>query len=93
MSDPQQTPNPQQSGKSCPECSAEMAPVYLIDRGHGNSHKGLEYAAEEGWWPFRLPSAGKVHAFMCSECGRILLYGYPHGAPNPPTGSGNVSLF
>ena len=65
------------TGKKCPECDAEMGPIYLIDRGHGDQHRDMEYAAEEGWFLWRFPTAGKVRAFMCNECGRILLYGQP----------------
>jgi hypothetical protein len=82
----EQGPQEPAGRKKCPECAGEMGPIYLIDRGHGNNHREMEYAVEEGGWLFRLPAEGKVHAFICVECGRILLYGHPHHVYEPPTG-------
>lgn len=64
----------------CPQCQATMAPIVLMDRYHPNSRfsQELEYRLpgdKPSFWTGKYPSGGKVQAFMCGDCGRIVLYG------------------
>ncbi len=66
--------------KSCPDCNEAMTEIRLIDKAHSNVHQDVEYAlavAKRGFWLGRFPVEGKVAAFMCGQCGRIILYGKP----------------
>jgi hypothetical protein len=63
-----------------------MAPIDIIDKTvtttgyNAPKQTALEYALPGGGpslWAGRVPVAGRVAAFMCADCGRILLYGQP----------------
>ena len=69
--------------KSCPDCETELRPIQLLDATHpgwtseGSQHTNLSYAAIDATRSFfgKIPKEGIVQAFLCGECGRILLYG------------------
>jgi len=64
--------------RMCPDCSAALHEIRLIDKAHYGSHTTLEYAAIESKasiWTGAYPVEGRVAAFMCPSCGRIALYG------------------
>jgi hypothetical protein len=70
----------------CPGCDLEMQPIRLLDAtgtgmgGQGIAHTELSYAATDSvasLFTRTVPRLGTVHARMCPECGRILLYGRP----------------
>lgn len=65
--------------KTCPGCDRVLTPIQLIDKiGMGiTPHGVLEYAvgeAERSKWTGQFPVEGRVHAYMCDVCGRVLLY-------------------
>ena len=66
--------------QSCPDCSGALIPIQIIDKldpGFSGSHGALEYAvgdAKQSKWRGRFPVEGRVHAYMCDACGRVLLY-------------------
>ncbi|MCL4207907.1 MAG: hypothetical protein KJ000_35930 [Pirellulaceae bacterium] len=71
---------------TCPDCRLEMQPIRLLDAtdtgmgGQGISHTDLSYAAADSVASFftrTVPRLGTVHARICPECGRIVLYGRP----------------
>lgn len=64
--------------RTCPDCSVAIGPIRLIDKAAYGMHAELEYAVPEsrrGFWTKTFPVAGRVTAYMCQQCGRILLYG------------------
>jgi hypothetical protein len=64
--------------RPCPDCHATTQEIKLIDKSHFGDHTDLEYASSEATrslWTGRFPVEGRVVALMCSECGRIGLYG------------------
>lgn len=71
--------------KSCPDCQHSLVEIRLIDKtGEYSSHARLEYTSREAsrsFWSGRFPVEGKISAYMCGGCGRILLYG--DGPPLP----------
>jgi hypothetical protein len=57
-----------------------MHGIRLIDKTHGGHHADLEYTlpeARRSFWLGVFPVEGKVRAYMCDHCGRILLFGEP----------------
>ena len=60
----------------CLDCQAIMSPVVLY--GDTGTPEGLLYRRPEdsrSFWTGRYPPGGQVRAFMCADCGRIVLYG------------------
>lgn len=86
----------------CPDCGGAMQGIDIIDKtvlafGFDGvnipTQTALEYVARGGkrsFWTGSVPVEGKVAAFMCAACGRILLYGRPQDGrppgevPKPP---------
>ena len=73
--------------KKCPDCGGSMKAIKIIDKtveGVGTAaHSDLEYTAPEAkrsFWKGLFPVEGKITAYMCDGCGRILLYGQPQEA-------------
>lgn len=67
--------------QSCPDCAVELGPIRIVDKTHG-SDADMEYSlygTEKTFWTGFYPRAGKVMAYMCPQCRRILLYGEPNG--------------
>ena len=65
---------------SCPDCGGSLDPISLVDHGDSGTVTTPEYGVrvpKQHWWSSRLKIMGTVQARMCSECGRILLYGEP----------------
>jgi hypothetical protein len=66
---------------SCPDCEAELHEIRLIDKFNVGTHRtDFHYAGIESkrsFWTGQFPVEGAVVAFLCSHCGRILLYGRP----------------
>jgi hypothetical protein len=60
-----------------------MSPIIVMDKSHPGITKHrhtttLEYRLPEdrlSFWSGNYPTAGKVTAYMCEDCGRIALYG------------------
>jgi hypothetical protein len=75
------------ASKTCWDCEGTMHPIVIMDRDYNKltgsrMHEGLEYRQPDdrrSFWTGKYPTAGKVQAFMCENCGRIELYG---SAPN-----------
>jgi hypothetical protein len=71
--------------KVCPDCSGELTKIILFGRGWKNPITGLAvdseigfYADEEaqmGDFTGMFKPTGSVESFICSNCGRIFLYG------------------
>jgi hypothetical protein len=73
---------------ACPDCGGELLPISLIDRGHHNNVKDLEYRtpdAKQSFWTGRWSKSGKVSAWACADCRRILLYAFPTRRNRPHT--------
>jgi hypothetical protein len=69
---------------TCPDCNGEMAGITILDatdpglRREASIYLPLRYAVEppkEGLFSVKYRAAGQVTAKMCSDCGRIVLYG------------------
>ncbi|QDU44354.1 hypothetical protein [Symmachiella dynata] len=63
--------------KPCPDCDGTLKAVRLIDKAF-NTHENVEYTvpeAKRSFWSGQFPIEGKVAAFMCDSCGRMLFYG------------------
>jgi hypothetical protein len=61
-----------------------MHEIRMLDKIHGGAHSDMEYAlpeAKRSRWRGRFPVEGKVVAYMCDGCARIVLYGEP--VPHP----------
>ena len=69
------------TARTCPDCDGAMAPIVITYKGMTFASAGereLEYRQPDdsrNFWTGKYPTAGKVQAFMCGECGRINLYG------------------
>lgn len=71
--------------RKCPDCEVGLQRIKLLDATElrpvvrtPHSHGEVHYAAadaEPSFWEHTIPSKGKVNAFVCTECARILLYG------------------
>ncbi len=69
--------------KSCPDCKTELRPINIVSQiwpvtGRG-SKIGLSFtqgdAPEFRFWGGKMKNqAGLVHAFLCEDCSRVLLY-------------------
>jgi hypothetical protein len=65
---------------SCPDCGGSLDPINLVDHDDEGMLRTAEYGVrvpKQHWWSRSLKIVGTVEARMCSECGRILLYGEP----------------
>lgn len=64
--------------RTCPDCSGALHAIRIIDKAHNGGHTQLEYTlpeARRSFWTGRYEIAGKVTAYLCESCGRIVLYG------------------
>ena len=70
--------------RACPDCDGALEPIRLIDAttgswdGEGAAHIELSFAASDATRSFfsgKIPRLGVVKGFICTVCGRILLYG------------------
>jgi len=59
-----------------------MSPIIIMDKDHygdrGPGPQPLKYRQPDdrrSFWTGKYPTAGRVEAFMCQECGRIAFYG------------------
>lgn len=67
-------------GRDCPDCRRMMHPIRIVDKGESYRHSELEYAAAESarsFWTGQFPIAGRLSAFMCDSCGRVLFFAEP----------------
>ena len=69
----------------CPDCGASMKAIRIVDKKTKDMgtlrDNDLEYTvpeAKRSFWTGILPIEGKIIAYMCDGCGRVLLYGQPH---------------
>ena len=64
--------------QECPDCGGPLTPIRVIDDAGNQGHSlGLKYTtldAKRSAWNGRYPIVGAVHARLCGECGRVLLY-------------------
>jgi hypothetical protein len=69
--------------RKCADCQGAMSPIIIMDKsGPGLTRHSvigsLEYRLPDdrvSFWTGKYPTAGPVEAFLCQECGRIVLYG------------------
>jgi uncharacterized protein YbaR (Trm112 family) len=71
--------------RECPDCKGKLTGIKLIGTGWENPLTGIavqtelrifsEAEAQRGSFSGVFPAAGKVESLMCTECGRIFLYG------------------
>jgi hypothetical protein len=57
-----------------------MLPIVIMDKVGSKFTKHMEYRQPDdsrSFWTGWYPTAGKVRAFLCGDCGRIALYGEP----------------
>ena len=55
-----------------------MCRIRIIDKGADTRHYDFEYSvsdADRSFWTGHYPVAGKVVAYMCDNCARILMFG------------------
>jgi hypothetical protein len=74
---------------TCPDCGTQLQAIKLVDAtdnigGEGSYRVNLTYAAQDaqapmGGWLGGITPKGNVHGRICTQCGRILLYGVPLG--------------
>jgi hypothetical protein len=74
--------------KKCPDCRGSLKEIKVIDKAGSvaNLHSELEYTVPEAhrsYWTGHFPVEGKIAAYMCDGCGRVLLYGHPRLAEAP----------
>ena len=65
------------TSKTCVECQGAMSPIIVMDNGRYGVQT-LEYRRPDdspSFWTGKYPTAGRVLAMMCGDCGRIALYG------------------
>ena len=65
--------------RKCPECEGTMSPVVVMDRNY-KSVAQLAYRQLDdkiSFWTGQYATAGPVLSYMCSNCGRIALFGAP----------------
>lgn len=69
------------ASKTCFECQGTMSPIVIMDRvHHAGAPPELQYRQPDdrrSFWTGWYPTAGRVQAYLCGECGRIALYGQP----------------
>lgn len=66
--------------RSCADCGGSLHEIMVVDKGHFNQSTALEYAAidaKPSLWTSKVPIAGAVKAFTCSQCGLIKFYSVP----------------
>jgi hypothetical protein len=64
----------------CPDCKGALHEIRLIDKSHAGAHTDMQYASVESkrsLWRGTYPIEGTVDAYLCAECGRIVLYAAP----------------
>lgn len=69
----------------CPDCRGRLQPIRLIDKAHYGLPEQLEYTqidAKPEFWTGLVPTEGKIEAFICLTCSRVLLYGSPRQENN-----------
>ena len=63
--------------RQCPDCKTELGRIKLLDNaGDQGWREGLAYTrsdAKRSFWG-RYPDLGTIHAWLCPDCGRTLLY-------------------
>lgn len=73
-----------EASRTCIECQGFLSPIVVMDKIHPNgASQEIEYRRpvdSRSFWTGKYPTAGRVQAFMCGGCGRIVLYGGPPGA-------------
>jgi hypothetical protein len=73
--------------KRCPDCETGLSAIQIVDqKGHGLTDVGFHFTRSSppktSSWSGKLTnSAGRVQAFLCDACGRVLLYAGPNEAP------------
>lgn len=63
--------------RRCPDCSVELQPIILLDIAAHGQVSGICYTAidaKRSAWTGLYPVKGTVNGFLCTECGRVLLY-------------------
>ncbi len=63
--------------RTCPECKGAALPIKIIDHAFMGDRQ-LDYAVAEAdriRWTGLFPIEGTIASYMCSGCGRVLLYG------------------
>lgn len=76
--------------RECSDCNGPLQPVRILDatqagltlspEKEGFAHVTLSYASpesEQALFTGRIPRSGIVRGYICTECGRIYLYGEP----------------
>ena len=71
--------------KKCPDCDGSMKAIKIVDRLLEGlvitKNNELAYTvpeAKRSFWTGVLPIEGRIIAYMCEVCGRVLLYGQPN---------------
>jgi hypothetical protein len=78
----------QDAQRTCPDCRQPLRSIRILDataivfgaEQGGAAHVELSYSAidaKPGWFTGAVPREGLVRAWLCPDCGRILLYGEP----------------
>jgi hypothetical protein len=65
------------STKTCPDCKQGMKRIQIIDKVQ-LGHSYMEYTvgeADRNIWTAKFPVEGRIGAYMCDHCGRVVMYG------------------
>lgn len=67
-----------EASRVCAVCTESLLPIVIMDQYQPmGDMQGLQYRQADdtrSFWTGKYSTAGPVHAFMCSRCGRIELY-------------------
>ena len=65
--------------RTCPDCGGVLHPIKIVTRDSREStyFKYTVPEARRSFWGGYYPIEGKITAYMCDSCGRVLLYGHP----------------
>ena len=64
--------------RQCPDCAVPLERIKLLDRNYRSVEDGLlftTYSAKRRLWDGNYTEAYEIQAFICPQCGRLLLYG------------------
>jgi hypothetical protein len=72
--------------KVCPDCSVNLIPIHIVDRGSHTNYVGFDYTVCEkpspSWFSTKVTnSEGGIQAYLCGQCQRVLFYAHPGEKP------------
>jgi predicted RNA-binding Zn-ribbon protein involved in translation (DUF1610 family) len=75
------------TNRKCPDCGGEMTQIKLFGRSWENPLSGValdadvgfytDVEADRGTFTGKFKPKGTVESFLCSSCGRVVMFGAP----------------